>query len=61
MIERILLGQRGGVAYALTLSNGGLEIVYGGVEVPADVLEAANAAIAGIKAGEIEVLQQLPE
>jgi basic membrane protein A len=61
MIERILLGQNGGVAYALTLNNGGLEMVYGGVEVPAEVLEAANAAIAGIKAGEIEVLQQLPE
>ncbi len=61
IIERVVIGQYGGEAYALTFANGGLTIAYGGVELPAEVVDAANAAIAAIAAGEIEVLQELPE
>ena len=61
MVEHVVTGVYGGEAYALTFANGGLEIIYGGVDVPADVVDAANAAIAAIAAGEIEVAQELPE
>ncbi len=61
MIENVLKGTLGGEAFNLTLNNGGLEIVYGGVEVPQEIIDAANAAIAGIQSGEIVVQQELPE
>jgi basic membrane protein A len=61
MVEQIVSGVYGGTAYALTLDNGGLKIVYGGVDLPAEIVDAANAAIDGIVAGEIEVAQELPE
>lgn len=61
MVELVATGVYGGEAYSLTFANGGLKIVYGGVDIPAEVIDAANAAIEAIKSGEIVVLQQLPE
>jgi basic membrane protein A and related proteins len=60
MIERHQNGELGGVAYTLTLENGGQKFVFGNVAVPADVLAAAGAAAAGILSGEIEVARELP-
>lgn len=48
-------GTFGGKAYALTLENGGLKIVFN-QEVPAEVQAAADAAIEGIKSGAINPL-----
>ena len=61
MVELVATGTYGGEAYTLTFENGGLQIVYGGVELPQEVIDAANAAIEGIVSGEIEVMQELPE
>ncbi len=61
MVELIVKGVYGGEAYALTFANGGLQIGYGGVDMPADVVDAANATIDGIVSGAIEVMQELPE
>ena len=61
MVELITQGTVGGQAYALTLSNGGLKIVYGGVMLDQSIVDAANGAIAGITSGAIEVAQELPE
>lgn len=61
IMENVLRGELGGTAYALSLAEGGLEIVYGGVEVPDDVIAAADAAAAGIIAGDIVVAQELQE
>ena len=61
MVELIVQGTVGGQAYSLTLSNGGLKIVYGGVMLDQSIVDAANAAIAGITSGAIEVAQELPE
>jgi basic membrane protein A len=61
MIDNILAGRFGGVAYEISLANGGLRIVYGGVELPAEVTAAADAAIAGIIDGSIVVERELPQ
>jgi basic membrane protein A len=61
MIESILAGRYGGTAFELSFANGGMELVYGGADVPAEVQEAADATIAAINAGEIEVARELPE
>jgi basic membrane protein A len=61
MIDNILAGRFGGVAYEISLANGGLRIVYGGVELPAEVVAAADAAIAGIIDGSIVVERELPQ
>lgn len=61
MIAKIQAGELGGTAYVLTLENEGLTFAYGEVELPEEVVEAADAALEGIISGEIEVLQQLPE
>jgi len=61
IVELVATGVYGGEAYSLTFANGGLKIVYGGVDIPAEVIDAANAAIEAIKSGEIVVQQQLPE
>jgi basic membrane protein A len=61
MVELIASGIYGGEAYSLTLANGGLRIVPGGVELPQEVVDAAEAAITGIVSGEIVVQQELPE
>jgi basic membrane protein A len=55
MIALNKAGTYGGKAYALTLANDGLKIVYN-QEVPADVKAAADAAIEGIEAGTIAPL-----
>ena len=57
MIAKHKAGTLGGEAFTLHLSNDGLKIVYGaGYSLPADVKTAAEAAIAGIKAGSIKPL-----
>ncbi len=61
MAELIFTGTPGGEAYNLTLANGGLTIVYGGVEIPADVQAAADQAAADIAAGMITVEPAIPE
>ncbi len=61
MIERIQNGELGGIAYNLTLENGGLAFAFGDVSIPPAVLAAAGEATAGILAGEISVAQELPE
>jgi basic membrane protein A len=55
MIALNKAGTYGGKAYALTLENGGLKIVFN-QEVPAEVKAAADAAIEGIKSGAINPL-----
>ena len=55
MIQRHLAGQMGGVAYDLTLENGGLIFAFGDVSLPANVLAAAGQAAAGVLSGDIEV------
>ena len=49
-------GTYGGKVYAVTLENGGLLIEYNdGYNLPADVKDLAEAAIAGVKDGSIDV------
>ena len=56
MIDLIEGGTYGGEAYVVTLENGGLLIEYNdGYDLPADVLDLAEAAIKGIKDGSITV------
>jgi basic membrane protein A and related proteins len=61
MIENVVTGTNGGEAYELSLANGGLKIVYGSVELPADVQAAADDAIASIVEGAITVERELPQ
>lgn len=61
MVENIVTGQYGGEAYNLTFANGGLQIAFGGVEVPAELAAAVDEAIAAIAAGDIMVEQELAE
>jgi basic membrane protein A len=50
------VGTLGGVAYTLTLANGGLKVAYNpGYALPAAVKVAAEAAISGISKGSIKV------
>jgi len=56
MIAKHKAGTLGGETYTLTLSNGGLSIVYNsGYSLPADVKAAGDAAIAGIKNASVGV------
>jgi basic membrane lipoprotein Med (substrate-binding protein (PBP1-ABC) superfamily) len=49
-------GKLGGVAYTLTLENGGLKVAYNpAYKLPADVKAAADAAIKGITKGTVKV------
>jgi len=61
MIQRRQNGELGGVAYNLTLENGGLAFAFGDVLIPPSVLAAAGEAVAGILSGDIVVAQELPE
>ena len=61
MIERHQAGELGGMAYTLTLENGGQTFVFGNVAIPGDVLAAAGEAAAGILSGDITVARELPE
>ena len=61
MIQRHQAGELGGVAYTLTLENGGQIFVFGDVDIPANVLAAAGEAASGILAGDIVVSRELPE
>ena len=58
MIERHQDGQMGGVAYKLTLANGGQSFVFGSVSISADILAAAGQAAAGILSGDIVVARE---
>jgi basic membrane protein A and related proteins len=54
IIDNTAEGVYGGESYVLTLANGGLKIAYNdGFGIPAEVTEAAEAAIAGIIDGSI--------
>jgi basic membrane protein A len=56
MIEAKKSGKLGGDKFVLQLSNGGLKMAFnGGYNLPANVKQAAEAAIAGIKDGKITV------
>ena len=61
MIESILGGSYGGTAFELSFANGGMTLVYGGVDVPMDVAQAADITIAAINAGDVEIARELPE
>ena len=57
IIAKVQAGELGGTAYALTLENGGLKIVYSdGVEVSDEIKAAATAAEEAIIAGTIDTL-----
>lgn len=59
MIAKIQAGELGGTAYVLTLENGGLKVTFNeGAQVPAEVTEAAAAAIQGIVDGTIAPLPE---
>ncbi len=60
MIQQRENGVKGGVAYNLTLENGGLKFAFGSVEIPAPVLAAAGNAVEGIISGDITVQRELP-
>jgi len=53
-------GVNGGVAYNLTLDNGGLKFAFGSVDISPQVLAAAGAAVQGIISGDIQVQRELP-
>ena len=56
IIANIQNGVYGGEAYTITLANGGLVMDYNGAyELPEDVKAAAEAAVAGIIDGSIEI------
>ncbi|HKJ85986.1 MAG TPA: BMP family protein [Spirochaetia bacterium] len=56
MIANAQSGVYGGESYVLTLENGGLKIAYNDdFDIPAEALEAADAAIDGIIDGSISV------
>lgn len=54
-------GVLGGVAYNLTLENGGLTFKFGSVGITPSVLIAAGNAAEGILSGDIVVARELPE
>jgi basic membrane lipoprotein Med (substrate-binding protein (PBP1-ABC) superfamily) len=55
IINKHLAGEYGGVAYALTLANGGLEMSFAD-SLDADAVAAAEAASAEIVAGSLDVM-----
>jgi basic membrane protein A len=56
MIANAQSGVYGGETYILTLANDGLQVAYNpSFDIPADVKEAAEAAIAGIVDGSISI------
>lgn len=59
MIQRRQAGELGGVAYNLTLENGGLAFAFGDVTISPSVLAAAGEAVSGILSGEIVVSKEL--
>lgn len=57
MITSAKAGVMGGKGYVLTFANGGLRIVYNeAIDVPDEVKAAADAAIEGLKKGEVEIV-----
>ena len=61
IIGRVQNGEYGGEAYAITLANDGLVMDYNDAyDLPAEVREAADAAVAAIESGEIEVVEGAP-
>ena len=58
MIQRHQDGQMGGVAYKLTLANGGQSFVFGSVSITAEILAAAGLAAADILSGDIMVARE---
>ena len=61
IIGRVQNGEYGGDAYAITLANDGLVMDYNDAyDLPAEVREAADAAVTAIESGEIEVVEGAP-
>ena len=62
IINRVLAGELGGEAYAITLENGGLRIEYNeGYELPDEVRQAGEDAATAIIAGETDVMAAIEE
>ena len=62
IINRVLAGELGGEAYAITLENGGLRIEYNeGYELPDDVRQAGEDAATAIIDGETDVMAAIEE
>ncbi|MCC6798853.1 MAG: BMP family protein [Anaerolineae bacterium] len=62
IINRVLAGELGGEAYAITLENGGLRIEYNeDYALPEDVRAAADAAVEAIVSGEVDVMAAIEE
>lgn len=50
-------GELGGQSYVLTFANDGLKMAFNpGIDIPAEAMEAAEAAMEGIKSGEIDAM-----
>lgn len=60
MIVQRQNGVMGGVAYNLTLENGGLKFAFGDIEMSPEILIAVGNAVEGIISGDIEVARELP-
>lgn len=62
IINRVLAGEMGGEAYAITLENGGLRIEYNeDYALPEDVRAAGDAAVEAIVSGEVDVMAAIEE
>ena len=61
MLAQRANGVLGGIAYNLTLANGGLTFKFGSVGIAPQVLVAAGNATEAILSGEIVVARELPE
>lgn len=62
IINRVLAGELGGEAYAITLENGGLRIEYNeGYELPDEVRQAGEDAATAIIDGETDVMAAIEE
>lgn len=61
MLAQRANGVLGGIAYNLTLANGGLTFKFGSVSITPQVLVAAGNATEAILSGEIVVARELPE
>jgi basic membrane protein A len=50
-------GELGGQSYVLTFANDGLKMAFNpNIDIPAEAMEAAEAAMEGIKSGEIDAM-----
>lgn len=60
IINRVLAGQLGGEAYAITLANDGLRIEYNDAfDLPDEVRQAGEETADAIRSGDIDVMSQI--